>query len=611
MPTIDDYLQGPQERAFAVSQRNSIDEEARTVEVAFSSEDPYLRFFGYEILDHSPDSVRLGRLQDGGAVLVDHDTRDHVGVVDSVKIDGDRVGRATLRFGRSQRAQEVFTDVVDGIRKSISVGYRVHNMTLEAERAGEEPTYRVDDWEPFEVSFVAVPADATVGVGRSADHSTIETKESEMTDEVKDLAPQAPKEPVAPAIVTSPVDVAAERDAARKEELQRIRDITAIGAQFGYKDLADESINSSHSVEDFRQIVLGRMAKDNDSAPAGIPEIGLSEKEADKYSFVRAMAALANPDNRRLREAAAFEFEVSEAAQEASGRRSMGIMVSPEILKRDLTVGTATAGGHTVETELGGLIDILRNRSVINQVGATMMTGLEGNVAFPRQTGASTAYWVAEGGAPTESQQAFDQVPLTPKTLGAYTEYTRQLLLQSSIDVESFVRNDLASVLALEIDRAAMYGSGASNQPTGISQQTGINAPTSFAAANPTFAEVVAMETALAVDNADAGSLAYVCKPDMRGYFKSTEKFSSTGATIWEPGNTLNGYSAAVSNQVVAGDLFFGNWSDLMIGMWGGLDLMVNPYALDTSGGVRIVALQSMDIAVRRPVSFAFNNDGA
>lgn len=600
------YQNEVQRRAFTLGNKASIDEEKRTVEVAFSSEDPYLRGFGYEILDHSPESIRLGRLEDGGAVLVDHDARDHVGVIEKVSIDGDRMGRATLRFGRSQRAQEIFTDVVDGIRKSISVGYRVHSMTLEKERSDDEPVYRVDDWEPFEVSFVAIPADATVGVGRSAEMK--ESEEAIMPEENKVLETKAQD---APAVVVDKVDVAAERDAARKDELARIREIEAIGKQFDCKELADEYTSKGHGVEQFRQAVLADIAKKNDAGPGAIPELGLSERDVERYSFVRAMAALANPDNRRLREAAAFEFEVSEAAQEASGRRSMGFMVSPDVLKRDLSVGTATAGGHTVETELGGLIDILRNRSVINQVGATMLTGLQGNVAFPRQTGAATGYWVAEGGAPTESQQTFDQVPLSPKTFGAFTEYTRQLLLQSSIDVEGFVRNDLARVLALGIDLAALYGTGSSNQPTGVSQQSGINSPTSFAGANPTFAEVVTMETEVAVDNADEGALAYVCRPDMRGYFKSTEKFSSTGMTIWEPGNTVNGYGCGVSSQVTAGDLFFGNWNDLMIGMWGGLDIMVNPYALDTSGGVRIVALQSMDIAVRHPVSFAFNNDGA
>lgn len=600
-------------RAFNIEKRDVINEERRTVEVAFSSEDPYLRWFGYEILDHSPESIRLGRLQDGGAVLMDHDHRDLVGVIDNVKIDGDRVGRATLRFGRSDRAQEVFTDIVDGIRKSISVGYRVHNMVLESEKSDDEPVYRVSDWEPFEISLVSVPADPTVGVGRSAEPPKVtdNSEDSKMSDNEKSLEKNQEKPaPVeAPAVSIKPEDLAAARDDARRQELARIRDIESIGAEFECKDLAQEAIAKDHSVDQFRQAVLAKMAADRGNAGA-IPEIGLSGREADRYSFTRAMAALANPDSRRLREAAAFEFEVSEAAQNASGRRSFGFMVPPDVMMRDLNVGTTTAGGHTVATELRGLIDMLRNRSVINQVGATMLTGLEGNVAFPRQTTAATGYWVAEGGSPTESQQVFDQVTMSPKTFGAYTEYTRQLLMQSSIDVEQFVRNDLTRVLALGIDLAALYGTGASNQPTGVSQQSGINAPTAFAAANPTFAEVVAMESAVAEDNADAGSLAYVCRTDMRGHFKTTEKFSSTGQTIWEPGDTVNGYSVGVSNQVTAGDLFFGNWSELLIGLWGGLDVMVNPWALDTSGGVRIVALQSMDIAVRHPVSFAFNNDG-
>ena len=599
------YLSGDHHRSLTIDKRAHIDEENRTVDVAFSSEEPYLRWFGYEILDHSAESVDLGRLKDGGAVLVDHDTRDHVGVVEKVKIDSDRVGRASLRFGKSARAQEIFADVVDGIRKSISVGYEVRDMILEEQKDDADPVYRVNSWSPFEISLVSVPADTTVGVGR--DHKPDINEEKIMSKENEKPAEQSTAAAPAPAVQ---VDVDAERESARKDELHRIRELDAIGKQFGYKELADEAIANNHTVEQFRQVVLGKIAEENDAGPGAIPEIGLSNREADSYSFVRAMAALANPDNRALREAAAFEFEVSEAAQESAGKRSMGFMVPPDVLRRDLTVGTDTAGGHTVETELRGLIEILRNRSVVSQVGATTLTGLNGNVAFPRHTGAATGYWVAEGGAPTESQQTFDQVTLSPKTCGAYTEYTRQLLLQSSIDVENFVRNDLASVLALAIDLAALYGSGASNQPTGVSNQTGINAPTNFAAANPTFAEVVAMETAVAEDNADQGSLAYVARTDMRGHFKTTEKFSSTGATIWEPGGTVNGYNCGVSNQVTAGDLFFGNWSELLIGMWGGLDIMVNPYALDTSGGVRIVALQSMDIAVRHPVSFAFNNDG-
>ncbi len=114
----------------------ALDTEARTVELAFSSEEPCERWWGVEVLDHSTSSIRLGRLMQGGAVLMDHDTRDQVGVVESVRIDADRVARAVVRFGRSVRASEVFQDVIDGIRRNVSVGYMVHNAVLVEKRDG-------------------------------------------------------------------------------------------------------------------------------------------------------------------------------------------------------------------------------------------------------------------------------------------------------------------------------------------------------------------------------------------------------------------------------------------------------------------------------------------
>jgi HK97 family phage major capsid protein len=303
---------------------------------------------------------------------------------------------------------------------------------------------------------------------------------------------------------------------------------------------------------------------------------------------------------------------VSDAGAKAAGKASRGIFVPGEILranKRDLTAGTNNAGGFAVATELmaDSFIDMLRNRAVAIRAGATVMNGLSGNVAIPKQSAAATAYWVAESGAPTESQQTLAQVTLSPKTVGAFTDFSRRLILQSSVDVENMVRRDLSSVLALAIDTAALYGTGSNNQPTGLKNISGINTK-DFAATNPTFAEVVGIETEVATDNADIGSLAYLVNPAQRGAFKTTEKASSTGQFIWEPGNTVNGYRTEVSNQVTAGDVWFGNWADLMIGFWSGLDLMVDPYAGATSGTVRVIALQDCDIAVRNAVSFCYGN---
>tara|TARA_R110000803_G_scaffold28790_2_gene66283 strand:- start:119 stop:676 length:558 start_codon:yes stop_codon:yes gene_type:complete len=185
------------------------------------------------------------------------------------------------------------------------------------------------------------------------------------------------------------------------------------------------------------------------------------------------------------------------------------------------------------------------------------------------------------------------------------------MLQQSSVDIESLIRNDLSAGIALAIDNGALQGTGSSGQPTGIKNTTGINAPTNFAGAVPTFAEVVAMETAVATDNALMGSLAYILPASMYGALKTATKDSGSGQFVVEPGGTVNGRRAIVSNQVTAGDLYFGNFSDALVGLYGGLDITVDPYSASNTGTVRIVALQTCDVAVRHAVSFAFNNDGA
>ena len=582
----------------------SLDEDSRTVSLAFSSEEPYERYWGIEILDHGSSSVRMERINDG-PLLVDHDGRDHVGVVESVSIDGDRVGRAVVRFGKSARAEEIFNDVKDGIRKSVSVGYRIHSATLEEKTGdGDADIYRVGDWEPFEISLVSVPADNSVGVGRS-DEPEIKPKiENDiMPDEIDVKAIEA-----------------SARDEARKAEQKRVSNLLAVGEQYGAQDLARKLISEGGTEGDLNKAILESRGFDK-PVEAESTEIGLSEKEAEQFSFTRAIFALSNPTDRRAQEAAKFEFECSNAAAERTGKEAAGIIVPMDVLKRDLTVGTSTAGGHTVATDLlaGNFIDLLRNRAIMMGLG-TSLTDLNGNIAIPRMTGGATAYWVAESGAPTESQEAFDQVTLTPKTVGAYTDISRKLLLQSSIDIEALVRSDLATVLALEIDRAAINGSGASNQPTGILQTSGIGAvaggTNGLAAA---WSHIIDLETEVSQDNADMGRLAYVTNSKVRGKAKQTLLDAGSGRFLWE-GNEINGYQALVTNQVpsnltkgsassVCSAIVFGNFTDLLLGFWGGLDLTVDPYTNSTSGTVRVVALQDMDIAIRHPESFAAMQD--
>jgi len=658
---------GKVERALLV-ERQVVDVTARTVTLAFASETPYERYWGVEILDCTAPAMRQGRLRSGANLLCDHDSRDVVGVVESVEIGADRIGRAVVRFGKSARAEEVFQDVVDGIRRNVSVGYMIHKAQLVETKEGME-TYRVTDWEPFEVSLVSVPADASVGVGRSAD---ADLDKKDLTVQVtvwqsdpKDCTDCAACAACAAcvamhgcsdcascadcadcAVMQACVDCAAMQGCTECAAMQacastptpstsemkaiimptekieavaqrnHAAEISAIASGIpGGADLAMRAIQDGKTVEEFQQIAIKALS----NKPLPTADIGMSRDEVKRFSVVRAINALANPGDAAAQKAAAFERDCSEAAASKIGKQSRGLMVPYDVQKRDLTVGAPTGGGNLVATDLlsGSFIDILRNAMVINTLGARTLTGLNGMIAIPKQTGAATAYWVAENGAPTESQQTVGQVTMSPKTVGAFSDISRRLLLQSSIDVEAMVQNDLATVLGLAIQQAAINGLGSANQPSGLLTLITPSVIGGTDGAAPTWANIIALETAISAANADIGTLGYLTNAKVRGKLKGTEKFATTnGSPVWEAGNTpLNGYRAAVTNAVpsnltkgasdVASAIMFGNWGDLVIGMWGGLDLMIDPYTGSTAGTIRVVALQDVDVAVRNALSFA------
>jgi HK97 family phage major capsid protein/HK97 family phage prohead protease len=587
----------------------SIDAESRTVEFPFSSELAVERWFGDEVLSHKKDAADLTRLNDGAPLLFNHNMDEIIGVLEKAWIGTDKRGYAQVRFAKTARADEVMSMVNDGILRNVSFGYRISEM-VESVKDGKS-TYTATRWEPFEVSLVTVPADHTVGIGRAETDDKRDVTVHRIQEESAQPAEITIEEPTMTEPTAQPVDVQVVATQAAEAERSRIAAIEALGQRFNASDLSRKLISEGVNLDAARAAFLEEIKVDQKPITGKEADVGLSDKEVRQFSVLRALNALANPSDKNAWEAAAFEREVSEAGAKAAGKSARGIFVPAEILraKRDLTVGTSTAGGNLVATDLmaDSFIELLRNKSVVQRAGATVMNGLVGNVAFPKQTGAATAYWVAESGAPTESQQTVGQVAMSPKTVGAYTDFSRRLILQSSLDVENMVRRDLAAVIALAIDAAALYGTGSSNQPTGLKLQSGINTK-DFAAATPTFAEIVAMESEVAADNADVGTMRYLVNAAMRGGLKSAEKFSSTGQTIWEPGNTVNGYGTEVSNQVASGDVFFGNFADLILGFWSGLDLTVDPYAGATSGTVRVIAMQDVDIAVRNAVSFCYGN---
>jgi HK97 family phage major capsid protein len=572
----------------------TIDEDTRRVRIAISSEEPVSRSFGMEVLEHSEEAINLSFLASGRApLLLDHDPEKQIGVIESVDLDSSaRRLRATVRFGKGALAKEAFDDVMDGIRANISVGYAINKM----ERKDKE-TYVAKSWMPMEASLVSIPADVTVGVGRSSEVSpkpVIKTdfKEIPMSDQI---------------------DIAAVEAEARKAAQRNAAQIVELGAKHSRSDLAQKAIAEGRSIEEFRGELLDVIGS---TRALEEKEIGMSKREVKRFSLLRAIHALANPTDRRAQEAAAFEFECSQAAAKAYGRTAQGILLPAEVLrnwKRDLN-SSDEAALFTDDFRGGDFIDALRNASSVMQAGATMLSGLSGDVKIPKKTGVASTGWISsEGGAASESEMTVGSVSMTPKTLGAFTDITRQLMIQSSLDVEALVRDDLAQSIALAIDLGALAGSGSSGQPTGIKNTGGINVVDFGAAPDliPTYAQVVELETKVREDNALGNGGAYIANATMYGALKSVEKAANTAQFVVEPGGTMNGYRTVVSNQVASGDLYFGDFrNNLLIGMFGGLDIVVDPYTSSTSGNVRVVALQSCDVAVRHATAFCIGNDG-
>lgn len=582
----------------------AINEDARTVELAFSSEAEVERWWGIEVLSHDPASVKLERLRDGAPLLMDHKYSDQIGVIESVSLGADRRGRAVVRFGKSARAEEIFRDVVDGIRRNVSVGYTVRDAKKTGTRDSGEEIWTVTAWEPYEISIVSVPADPSVGVGRTLMSDTETAKPGSNTIHTEDNRGMSDNA-TAPATAAAPTDATVERT--------RATQILDLGAKYNLRELAEKAVRDGATVDEFRQRALDAInsrASRPLAAQTRDADIGLTDHEARQFSFVRAINALTNPADRRAQEAAAFEFEASTAAAAKRGKDSGNFVIPADVLTRALNTSTDGAlsgntGGYSIATTLltSSFIDILRNRTTILQLGVTL-GGLVGNVDIPKQTAASTAYWVGENQDATESELDLGQISMSPKTLASYSEITRKLLVQSSIDVEALVRADLAKGLALALDKAGYYGTGSDYQPTGIANHATFTQ--TFAATQPTFAELVAMETSIALANADVPSMAYVSNAAFRGAMKTSLKFPGVnGASqIWEPGNTVNGYRTEITNQIPTGDVFFGNFNDLIIGMWSGLELLVDPYSGSKSGRLRVVLFQDVDFALRRTASF-------
>ena len=639
---------GPQTRNLSIrAQDIAVDVANRTVELSFSSDAAIDMWFGKESLSHDKGAMRVTDRTGNLPLLYNHCMDDLLGVVESVRVDSPAgKGYAVVRFGKDDRGEWAMQQCLDGILTNVSFMYRVYKYMEDT----ETETYTALDWEVLEISLVTVPADASVGVGRAAGENEVAVEV--ITRQITPAAAETTKESIMTttdtqnagtaatgAIQTPSADeLRAVQAAGAEGERKRIAEIDAMCRAHGIgEDVRVGMIQKGASIEEARGIVLDHKLQQSQTQRSASMGDGfapdMSDSEKAKYSLTRAINAAISGDWK----GAGFEAEVSNDIAKRMGKSTQGFFMPTNIpfaQRSGYAVGTAgagTTGGTLVATNLlaGSFIEVLRNKAKVLQLGATVLSGLVGNVDIPRQSGASNTFWVGENGTLTESEGTFDKVSLALKSIGTYSMISRNMLLQSTPDIEMLVRADLIAQIALGIDKAALSGSGSSNQPTGIVNTSGIGSVVGGTnGAAVTIDHLIDLETAITSANAPEDTLAYLANARTIGALKKLK--STTGSYLWNgamagatqgtPGE-INGYPVARSNQA-RGDLtkgtgtnlseiIFGNWSEVLIGEWGVLEIMPNPYDATAykQGAVLLRAMQSVDIAVRHAASFAVMSD--
>ena len=305
-----------------------------------------------------------------------------------------------------------------------------------------------------------------------------------------------------------------------------------------------------------------------------------------------------------------------------AGQTSQNNFAIPSCVLRSFdvnNVSTATEGAEFAHVTRMTYLEGLRNALVCQKLGATYIDGLQGNVAIVKG-GAAAAAWYAEGDAASDTKLAFSTATMTPKRLQIIAGYTNDLLHQSSLAVDKIIWDELIRAHASALDAAAFTGSGSSGQPTGILNTVGIGSVAMGTDGGaPTRDAIIDLESEVAIDNALFGSLAYVTNAKVAGKMKKVESVLGYPDWLLEDGKA-NGYDVVVTNAIpsnltkgntssACSAMIFGNFNELLIGQWGGLDMIIDPFTSKGKAIVEVSALAYHDILVRRPEAFAAIKD--
>lgn len=624
--------------------------------ISISSDTPYLRYDWmhdeeyWEVLSHDATDIDATRLALGLPVLFNHNRNEHLGRATKFNNDGHRIDVGTMDdviWSESDNAQTKKKDVENGSLVGTSVGYSILDAGVCIGAKDEKPIYKFK-WAPHEFSFCTMEADVTVGAGRTRsttnpDGSDIEMREIsvEMKNDID--SPQKttntrstampPETTTLPATETK-INVVAEREDAAEKALQawetkrgKIEGYIAALKNEAWKKTAIEvskdylKVTDRRTFQDFQADAVSKFEGVTQAVETS--EINMDKRELRRYSITELIRQAA------FNKLDGFYKEKSADVAKLTKRDPEGIWIPDDVsnrslqevhgldsramanqshaiqqLARALTVSVFSAGGALVGTDLlaGSLIELLLNK-VNFLTGFIHLGGLVGNVAIPKVTGGQTSYWLPEGGTVTSSNMTFAQLGLVPHRLVASTAYDKQLVAQASLGVEALVRDTIARIMAVEKNRAMINGSGSSGEPLGLLNITGVQTNTTTVNV-PTWAQVVNFETKIGTANADLGPMSWLYSPAVQGNLKSLPKIGSTFPVFLQENGMVNGYPVNTTNNVPSGLGIFGVGSEFIVADWAGIDIVVNPFSLDTSGQIRVTVQQWTDNGCRHEVAF-------
>lgn len=602
---------------------DSVDLEKRTISVVAATGNWVKRWWWVEKLVMTDEAIDQSRLREGISFLKEHNPEEVHGISTGYRIDEEKEQLIIdFEFSPEEDSMRILRDMAGGYRKFLSIAYIIHRQIYtryEGEEDDRPDEYLVTKWEPYETSTVGVPADekSQVRAARSKPNQPNADDKSETIamDENDKKSKEAGNRSAGGEnnVQARAVEIAEQKMSKRDADIDAI--LTA-GQEFDMMDDARRFINERRTANEFSQHILTNMKRaQEEQTPA--TEVGMERKEVEQYSTFKAIRAFQKGGLDGMRREAPLEFEAHEAVANALDRDANGFFVPSEAQngfarkmaggqQREMQVASATQGANLVGTDHRGdlFIDVLRDRSLLLQLGAQTITNLRGDVEIPRGDGGVTFSWVGESGAPTESHAAIGQVALSYKTITGEVQLSRKLMKQSSPSAEAYVLNELTQGCALAIDNAGFAGAGGL-EILGILNTTGINA-VPIAGAYPTWDEVVDFEAAIDADNALIENMAWVVESGISASWKKNLKWAGVAGPIMDNGR-CNDYPVYRKTSLATGTTLLGNYADWVFGMWGVLDLMPDTSGNASEGGLILRVFQDIDGAVRRVASFAKN----